>query len=217
MNAIKKENLTDLLLRDTIRVISKIGGIRDPYTKEHQFRVCELACMISEELGLPADLIDGICIASVLHDIGKIYVPTEILTKPGKLSDQEFALVKAHSEYGYNILKDIRFPWPIADWVLQHHEKMDGFGYPNKLKGNEISLEASIITVADVVEAMCSHRPYRAALGVELALIEIKNNRGDKYRDEVVDACLDVFQKDFEFDEPNKIIRERCINFGSLN
>lgn len=172
---------------------------RDPYTAGHQRRVTNLARTIAEEMGLGEDQIDGIRMAGVIHDLGKISVPAEILSKPGRLSNLEFQIIKTHSQTGYEILKNIDFPWPIASIVLQHHEKMDGSGYPMGLKGDDIFIEARIITVADVVEAMASHRPYRPALGIEISLDEISKNRGVLYDNDAVGACLKVFEKGFQF------------------
>ncbi len=182
-------------LEQSIQVIADTVGARDPYTAGHQRRVGELAMAIGRELGLPEDKIHGIHLAAVIHDLGKIHVPAEILSKPGKLSDIEFMLIKEHAQAGYNILKDVDFPWPIADIVRQHHEKLDGSGYPQGLKGAQILLESRIMTVADVVEAMSSHRPYRAALGVEVALKEIERGRGSAYDPAVADACLTLFRE----------------------
>jgi PAS domain S-box-containing protein len=162
----------------TIETISKIVEVKDPYTAGHQQRVSQLAAIIAKELNLSPDKVEGIRIASLIHDIGKISIPTEILSKSTTLSDIEFSLIKYHSQIGYDILKSIDFAFPIARIVLQHHEKLDGSGYPNNLKGDEILLEAKIIGVADVVEAMSSHRPYRPALGIDAALEEISKNRG---------------------------------------
>jgi HD-GYP domain-containing protein (c-di-GMP phosphodiesterase class II) len=149
---------------------------------------------------LSQDKIKGIRIASLVHDIGKISLPAEILNKPTKLTEIEYSLIKDHSQTGYDILKSIDFPWPIAKIVLQHHERLDGSGYPNNLKGDEIILEARIIGVADVVEAMSSHRPYRPALGRDAALEEISKNKGILYDSEVVDVCLKLFKrKEFKF------------------
>jgi len=184
-----------------IDTMSKIIEVKDPYTHGHQRRVCQLSVSLARELELTEDKVEGIRIASLIHDIGKIGLPTEILSKPTKLSDMEFDLIKGHSQIGYNILKSIDFPWPIAQITLQHHEKIDGSGYPGGLKGDGILLEAKIICVADVVEAMSSHRPYRAALGTEKALEEISQNRGILYDPEVVDTCLKLFrEKGFKFE-----------------
>jgi PAS domain S-box-containing protein len=179
----------------TIETMSKILEAKDPYTSGHQHRVCQLAVPLARELGLPPDKIEGIRIASLIHDIGKIGLPTEILSKPTRLTNIEFSLIKGHSQIGYDILKSIDFSYPIARIVLQHHERLDGSGYPNNLKGDEILLEAKIIGVADVVEAMSSHRPYRPALGIDKALEEIIQNKGILYDPEVVDACLRLFKE----------------------
>jgi PAS domain S-box-containing protein/putative nucleotidyltransferase with HDIG domain len=183
-----------------IDTMSKIIEAKDPYTSGHQHRVCQLAVPLARELGLPEDKVEGIRIASLIHDIGKIGLPTEILSKPSKLTDIEFNLIKGHSQIGYNILKSIDFSYPIAQIVLQHHERLNGSGYPNNLKGDEIMLEARIIGIADVVEAMSSFRPYRPALGIDKALEEISKNKGTLYDPEVVDACLKLFkEKEFKF------------------
>ena len=179
----------------TIDTMSKIIEARDPYTSGHQHRVCQLAVSLAQELGLSEDKVEGVRIASLIHDIGKISLPTEILSKPTKLTDIEFSLIKDHSRIGYDILKSIEFSYPIAKTVLQHHERLDGTGYPNKVKGDEIILEAKIIGIADVVEAMSSHRPYRPALGIDRALEEISQNRGTLYDPEVVNACLKLFKE----------------------
>ena len=181
------------ILESTIQVISMIAEIRDPYTSGHQHRVAALACAIAEELGFVEDQLEEIRVAGLLHDIGKISIPAEILACPRKLTDLEFEMIKAHPQVACDILKDIEFPWPIADIVLQHHERLDGSGYPNGLKGDEILLEARVLAVADVVEAMASHRPYRAALGIDKALEEISENRGVKYDAKVAEACLKLF------------------------
>jgi putative nucleotidyltransferase with HDIG domain len=164
-------------INDTIFAMIKIVETRDPYTAGHQKRVAELACHIAREMKLEHAAIEAIEIASLIHDIGKIYVPAEILSKPGRLSDIEYSLNKTHAKLSYDILKNIEFPWPIARIVLQHHERLDGSGYPYGISGNEILLEAHILAVADVVEAMTSHRPYRSSLGVKTALKEIKDAR----------------------------------------
>jgi len=185
----------------TIQTMSKIIESKDPYTAGHQQRVSQLATAIAKELNLSPDKIKGIRITSLIHDIGKIGLPTEILSKPTTLTDIEFSLIKGHSQIGYDILKSIDFSYPIAQIVLQHHERLDGSGYPNNLKGDEIILEAHIIGVADVVEAMSSFRPYRPALGIDVALEEISQNKGILYDPEVVDACLRLFkEKGFKFE-----------------
>ncbi len=175
--------------------IAKIVETRDPYTSGHQKRVANLARAIAEEMGLPEEKIKGIYMAAVIHDIGKIYVPSEVLTKPSKLSKIEFEMIKLHPQYGYDILKDVNFPWPVALAILQHHERLDGSGYPQGLKGDELILEAKILAVADVVEAMSSHRPYRPALGIDKALEEIEKNRGKLYDLEVVNTCVRLLKK----------------------
>lgn len=185
----------------TIDTMSRIIEAKDPYTFRHQHRVCQLAVPLARELGLPEDRIEGIRIASLIHDIGKIGLPTEILSKPSKLTDIEFSLIKGHSQIGYDILKSIDFSYPISQIVLQHHERLNGSGYPNNLKGNKIILEARILGVADVAEAMSSFRPYRPALGIDKALEEITQNKGTLYDPEVVDACFKLFkEKGFKFE-----------------
>ncbi|MBA3061428.1 MAG: HD domain-containing protein [Atribacteria sp.] len=184
-----------------IDTISNIIEAKDPYTSGHQHRVCQLAVPLVQELGLPEDKIEGIRIASLIHDIGKIGLPTEILSKPSKLTDIEFSLIKGHSQIGYDILKSIDFPYSVAKIILQHHERLDGSGYPQGLKGEDILLEARIIGLVDVVEAMSSFRPYRPALGIDKALEEITQNKGILYDPEVVDACLKLFkEKGFKFE-----------------
>jgi len=188
-------------LAGTIQAIGLTIEMRDPYTAGHQRRVSKLSCAIAEDMGLEPARIEGIRMAGDIHDIGKIYVPAEILSKPGKLSDIEMSIIRTHSQVGYDILKNIEFPWPIAQIIYEHHERLDGSGYPNNLKGDAILLEARIISVADVVEAMSSHRPYRPAPGIERALDETRRGRGLQYDPAVVDACLRVFQeKKFTFD-----------------
>ncbi len=185
----------------TIETMSKIVETRDPYTSGHQSRVSQLATRIALELNLSREKIKGIRIAALIHDIGKIAIPSEILTNPGKLTDIEFSLIKSHSQKGYDIVKGINFPYQIAPIILQHHERNDGSGYPKGLKGDEILLEAKIIGVADVVEAMSSHRPYREALGIDVALEEISKNKGILYEPEVADACIKLFkEKGFKFE-----------------
>ncbi len=154
-----------------------------------------MADAISVEMGLPEEQAQGIHLAAIVHDLGKIQVPAEILSKPGKLTSVELMLIKQHPQTGYNILKDVKYPWPIADIVRQHHEKLDGSGYPLGLKDGQILLESRVVAVADVVEAMSSHRPYRASLGTEAALKEIERGRGSAYDPSVVDACLKLFRE----------------------
>jgi len=182
-------------LEDTVRAIATIGEMRDPYTAGHQVRVADLATAIAKQLGLPKEQVHAIHLAGVVHDLGKIQIPAEILSKPGKITAIEFSLIKIHPQAGYDILKGIDFPWPIAQMVLQHHERLDGSGYPQGLKGDDILLEARILSVADVVEAMSSHRPYRPGLGIEVALAEITKQRGIYFDPAVVDACLALFRE----------------------
>jgi HD-GYP domain-containing protein (c-di-GMP phosphodiesterase class II)/HAMP domain-containing protein len=185
----------------TIQAIALIVETKDPYTAGHQRRVADLARAIATEMGLAEEQIGGIRMAGVIHDIGKIYVPGEILSKPGRLGDIEFGLIKTHPQVGYDILKTIEFPWPVAQIVLQHHERVDGSGYPQGLSGEEIMLEARIMAVADVVEAMASYRPYRPAHSIDEALEEISQNRGVLYDPEVVDTCLRLFTEEgFKFE-----------------
>ncbi len=187
-------------LNATIDAIALTVEVRDPFTSGHHRRVADLARAIATEMKISKDQIDGIRAAGVIHDLGKICVPAEILSKPGKLNPSEFDLIKAHPKVAYDILKDIEFPWPVALIVYQHHERMDGSGYPQGLKGDDILLEARIIAVADVVEAMSSHRPYRPSLGLETALEEISKNKGILYDSKVVAACLRLFgEKRYEF------------------
>jgi putative nucleotidyltransferase with HDIG domain len=186
----------------TIQVLISVVETRDPYTAGHQKRVANLARAIATEMGLSPEKIEGVRMAGFIHDIGKISIPAEILSKPTKLSKIEYVLIQEHSRSGYEILKDVESPWPLAQIVYQHHERMDGSGYPQNMKGEEIIMEARIIAVADVVESMASHRPYRPALGIDTALEEIKNNKGTLYDDAVADACLRLFwEKDFQLQE----------------
>jgi PAS domain S-box-containing protein len=188
-------------LQGTVVALANTVEIKDPYTAGHQRRVAQLSCAMARELGWPADRIEGIQVLCFLHDLGKIAVPAEILNKPGKISPTEFSLIKVHPQVGYDILKDIAFPWPVAQGVLQHHERLDGSGYPSGLTAEEITPEAKILAVADVVEAMVSHRPYRPALGISEALEEITPNRGKLYDPDAVDVCIRLLtEKDFQFD-----------------
>ncbi len=184
-----------------IQVLEKTVEIRDPYTAGHQRRVADLAGRIGKEMGLSADRIDGIKITGIIHDIGKIHIPAEILSKPKALTSIEFSLIKTHPQVGADILEAIEFPWPVGKIVLQHHERVDGSGYPHGLSKKDILLESRIIGVADVVEAMASHRPYRPALGIDKALKEISDNRSILYDKDVVDVCLKLFrEKKYQFE-----------------
>jgi len=184
----------------TILAISMTVEKRDPYTSGHQMRVAALTKAVAKKIGLPEDQIEGAYLAAFIHDIGKIALPAEILAKPIQLTEIEISLMQAHAQAGYDILKGIESPWPIADIIFQHHERMNGSGYPQGLSGDSISIEARIIGVCDVVETMASHRPYRPSMGMERALDEIIRHRGVLYDPVVVDACLEVFnEQGFEF------------------
>lgn len=183
-----------------IQVLSSTTEKRDPYTAGHQRRVADLARAIGQEMGLDTERVEGLRLTGTIHDIGKISIPAEILSKPGSLTETEFKLIQTHPEVGHDILGDINFSWPVAEIVLQHHERMNGSGYPAGLKGDDILLEARILSVSDVVEAMASHRPYRPALGIAAAIEEIERNKGVLYDPDVVAACLKLFrEKDFKF------------------
>lgn len=184
-----------------IRAMALTVERRDPYTAGHQRRVSDLARAIGRKMGLNSDTVDGIRMAGAIHDLGKISIPAELLSKPGRLSEMEFDLIKTHSAVGYDILKTIEFPWPVAEMVLQHHERIDGSGYPNRLSGDEILVGARVLSVVDVVEAMASHRPYRPSLGVRVAMDEITKNSGRLYDPEVVKACLDLFESGYSFQQ----------------
>jgi PAS domain S-box-containing protein/putative nucleotidyltransferase with HDIG domain len=179
----------------TVGLATTLSEMRDPYTAGHEQRVAEIAVAIGREMDLSEDRLEGLRVGGYLHDVGKMSVPVEILTKPTKLSTNEYLLIKEHAQAGYNVLKNVDFPWPVALIALQHHERIDGSGYPQGLKGDEIILEARITAVADVVESMASHRPYRAALGLDKALEEIERGRGTDYDAEVVSACLRLFRE----------------------
>ena len=192
------ENLKKVM-NATVQAITTTIEKRDPYTSGHQQRVADLSRTIAREIGFSENEIEGIYIAAAIHDIGKISLPAEILSKPVQLSDIEISLIQAHSQTGYDILKGIEFPWPIAEIVLQHHERLDGSGYPRGLSGDDVLMAARIIGVADVVETMASHRPYRPSMGIDKALEEITQNRGVLYEPLVVDACLKLFNnKEFQ-------------------
>lgn len=183
-----------------VQAISTTVEMRDPYTAGHQQRVADLACAIAEAMELSEDEVYGLRMASVIHDLGKITVPSEILSKPGQLSDLEYELIKSHVQAGYDILKPIEFPWPLADIILQHHERLDGSGYPNGLKNGDIMQAARILAVSDVFETIASHRPYRPSLGLQRAVDELRENSGKLYDSRVVEVCLSLVEEGrFEF------------------
>jgi len=202
---VAEENRRQLLeqqqtLKDFIRAIASTVEMRDPYTAGHQYRASQLAVAIAREMGLSDHTVNGIELAAIVHDLGQINIPAEILCRPGRLNENEFLLIKQHPQTGYDTLKDIRFPWPIAEIVLQHHERLDGSGYPRGIKGDQILLEARIMAIADVTEAMSSHRPYRPAHDIGAVIAELEKNSGSRYDKTVVDACLRVLQgKPFPF------------------
>jgi putative nucleotidyltransferase with HDIG domain len=176
-----------------IQVMESTIAARDPYTVSHQQRVTQIACAIAQEMALPEDRTQQLRLAATLHDLGKVAIPTELLARPGNLSPIEFDLIKTHPQVAYNILEPINFPGDTAEIILQHHERLDGSGYPRGLQAPDILLEAKILGVADVMEAMCSHRPYRPALDASIALAELSINRGILYDEAVVDACLKIY------------------------
>jgi len=173
---------------------STILEVRDPYTAGHQKHVAEISCRIAKKMNFPQDQIDAMRIAGMLHDIGKVAVPSDFLNKPGMLKKEEFNVIKMHPEVGADILKHVQLDWPLSDIILQHHERLDGSGYPQRLQGEEILLEARIIAVADVLDAMSSHRPYRASLGLEAAIVELKSKTGVHFDPEVVRVCLEILR-----------------------
>ena len=186
-------------LKETVQVLAMTLEAKDPYTAGHQKKVAKLASDIAREMGLSEEKIEGIHFAGLIHDIGKVYIPSEILNRPGRLSDLEFELIKTHAQVGYDIIKSVQFPWPIAEAIFQHHERMDGSGYPSGFSGKDIIMEARILAVADTIEAMASHRPYRPALSLEEALEEISSKKKVLYDDKVVGACLRLFRdKNYE-------------------
>ncbi len=187
-------NLAKRLFHQTVNSLMYALEKRDPYTAGHQQRVSILAVAIARDLGVDDTMLEGIMVAGNLHDLGKIYVPSEFLTKPGRLNDEEFGVIRLHPMMGFEILRDIEFPWPVASIVLQHHELLDGSGYPYGLSEDEVRFEARILAVADVVEAMATQRPYRISPGVDKALEEIGLQRGKKYDERVVDVCIELFR-----------------------
>lgn len=187
-------------LKGAVDALAALVQIRDPYTGGHQLRVARLACSITREMGFSQDRIEWIRIASTLHDIGKTQVPSQILSKPTSLSEAEFTIIKAHPQVAYDILKYIEFGYPVAEIILQHHERLDGSGYPFGLTGNEIYIEAKVLAVADVIEAMVSYRPYRPAVNTDLILLELISKKGILYDRDTVDACLRLFTEKGSFD-----------------
>jgi len=195
VNTERKWYETEKAVNGVIHAVSLMMASRDPYTASHQRRVAELARYIANRMGLSEWQITGVYVAGLLHDVGKVAVPAEILSKSGKISQYEYSIIKCHSRLGYDILNKTNFPWPVNTAILQHHERLNGSGYPAGASGREIIIEARILGVADVVEAMSSHRPYRPSLGLGAALGEIAAKRGVLYDPQVVDACLNLLQK----------------------
>lgn len=191
------------VLLQTVKAVSLTLEMRDPYTAGHQRRVAQLASAIGERLGLPPDQLEGLHTGALIHDLGKINVPSDFLSRPGKLSDAAFGVIKSHPDVGAEIVDGIDFPWPVSDMIRQHHERLDGSGYPGGLRGDQIILEARILAVADVVEAISSHRPYRPSLGLDAALREIQDRAGSAYDPAVVEACLAVIR-----DNGNAVFRD---------
>ena len=191
----RAEEALHAALTSTVEAIAATIETRDPYTAGHQRSVADLAAAMAREMGLPADQIEGIHFGALIHDLGKIQVPAELLTKPTRLTRIEMELIKTHPQAGYEIVKDIKFPWPVAEMVHQHHERLDGTGYPRGLKGDAIALEARVLAVADAVDAMASHRPYRAGLGIDRALQELQSKRGIWFEPSAVDACVRLFRE----------------------
>lgn len=207
----KKTMEIESMLQGIISSMAFMVEIRDPYTAGHQQRVAQLACAIAEKMGLSKATIEGLRIAALLHDVGKIRIPVSILNRTGQLLDAEMEVIKVHPQISYEILKNIPFPWPCARIVLEHHERLDGKGYPHGLQGDAILLESKILTVADVTEAKSSFRPYRPAQGIEAALTELRQHRGTLYDCSAVDACLLLFSEgNFQFDLPQQKVIRRC-------
>ncbi len=196
-----------LSLYQCVRTLSDTIGLKEAYTPGHQHNVAQLSRTIGQVMGLDSEIIDGLRIGATLHDFGIIRIPANILSKPGKLTPEEYETMKQHPVHGYQILKSIEFPWPVGRMILQHHERLDGTGYPGGISGNDIILEARIIAVADIMDSMNSDRPWRKALPVEVALKEIKDNRGTKYDSAVVDACVEIYTNRKELLDPDNYKR----------
>ncbi len=201
------------LLNSTVTALMYAVASKDPYTAKHQRRVAYISCAIAQEMGEGAEFIEGMRVMGLVHDLGKIAIPSQILSKPGQLSRQEFDLVKTHPGVGAEILAKIDFPWPVALAVLQHHERLDGSGYPCGLPGSQILLEAKILAVADVVEAITSHRPYRPAMGIKKALAEISEKQGELFDPWVVGACLKIFAA-LPKDQDDQFFNDQCLKYG---
>lgn len=189
-----KEKLS-LSLQETVGIARKLIALRDPYTAGHENHVGEFAKAIAAEMGFDEDFQEELLLGGYLHDIGKIVVPVSILTKPGRISSEEYGLIQNHVQAGFDLLKDISFPWDVSRTVLEHHERLDGSGYPNQLKADEISMQARILAIADVVLSMAAARPYRQALGIEAALAEIERGRNLQYDSSAVDACINLIRQ----------------------
>jgi putative two-component system response regulator len=204
---IKRTQALEGALKSTIETIASVMELRDPYTAGHERKVGNLAVAIAIKMNLSSEITDCLYVAGYLHDIGKMAVPAEILSKPSALTDTEFEMIKSHVAHGDDILRKVKMPWPVAEVAYQHHERLDGSGYPNGLKADSIRIESKIMAIADVIEAMTSHRPYRAGLGLDVALGEIKENAGTLYDEKVVKATVALFREDnYEFSEEMKEI-----------
>lgn len=200
--AVSKEQVI-LSLYQCVRTLSDTIGLKEAYTPGHQHNVAQLARTLGQVMGLDHEIIDGLRIGATLHDFGIIRIPTDILCKPGKLTPQEYETMKQHPVHGYQILKSIEFPWPVGKMILQHHERLDGSGYPGGMSGDDIILEARIIAVADIMDSMTSDRPWRKALAIDIALDEITKGRGTKYDSPVVDACIEIYTNRKELLDPD--------------
>jgi len=197
----ERARILDGTSRGIVEILGRTLAMKDPYTVGHQFEVARLARAMAERGGYDEAFLERVYYAGLVHDLGKIVIPSSILSKPGRLNTVEFEIIKNHALHGWEILSSTEFPWPLADIVVQHHERLDGSGYPHGLKGAEIRTEARFIAVADVVEAMTSHRPYRPGLGIERALEEIRTHSGTWFDPLVVELCLAVIREGFVFDD----------------